>query len=336
MRDTPYFRPLVQSGQTRPRGALLLAGGPVWFSHVERMVRGGCEGEMLAVRDVPDEIIARLTAPRNAVLGLSFGRPRLMGVLNTTPDSFSDGGKFLGVDAAVKRGAEMIAGGADLVDIGGESTRPGAKPVGNAEEISRTRPVISALHARFSQTPLSIDTRKAEVAAAALSAGAGLINDVSALEYDAGMAPLLGKTRAAICLMHAKGVPENMQNAPTYDSVLLDVYDDLKRRVDQCRALGVSRDRILVDPGIGFGKTLAHNLALIRGLSLFHGLGCVILLGVSRKSFIGEIAKEPSADKRMFGSIAVALEGVRQGVQMLRVHDIRETKQAIDLWHATR
>ncbi|NOX40994.1 MAG: dihydropteroate synthase [Alphaproteobacteria bacterium] len=335
MPDRRYYRPLVQSGKVAPASAILLAGGPVWFTHVERLQRGR-EPEVISARELPDEIASALTSPRASICGLTFEHPLLMGVLNTTPDSFSDGGQFDGVEAAFRRGGEMIAQGADLIDIGGESTRPGAKLVDNAQEIARVLPVAEALHKEFSQTPLSIDTRKAEVASAVLAAGAGLVNDVSALEYDAKMGPLLAKSGAAICLMHAKGTPKNMQDAPRYDDVLLDVYDYLQGRIDHCLALGIARERILLDPGIGFGKTLAHNLALIRGLSLFHGLGCAILLGVSRKSFIGEIAREPDANARLPGSIAVGLEGLRQGVQMLRVHDIRETRQAVSLWQATR
>ncbi len=335
MPDKHYYRPIVQSGEARPKAALLLAGGPVWFTHVERLARSH-PGEIISARELPEDIATKLTSPRAAVCGLSFDRPRLMGVLNATPDSFSDGGQYSDIEAAIAHGAEMIAQGAELIDIGGESTRPGAKPVEIMQEITRTQPVISALRARFAQTPLSIDTRKAEVAKAAFEVDAGLINDVSAMGYDAGMGPFLAGTSAAICLMHAKGAPENMQDAPAYDDIMLDVYDYLQGRIAYCIALGISPERIVVDPGIGFGKTLAHNLALIRGLSLFHGLGCAILLGVSRKSFIGEVAQEPDAQARMPGSIAVALEGLRQGVQMLRVHDIRETRQAVSLWQATR
>ena len=179
--------------------------------------------------------------------------------------------------------------------------------------------------------PVSIDTRKSAVARAAMDAGANLINDVAALTYDTGMASFVAQCDAPVCLMHAKGDPATMQDDPHYDNVLLDVYDFLAARIDACVAAGITRDRIVVDPGIGFGKTLAHNIALLRGLPLFHGLGCPILLGASRKRFIGTLADAPDAADRMAGSVAVALQGVAAGVQFLRVHDIKETRQAVCL-----
>jgi dihydropteroate synthase len=195
--------------------------------------------------------------------------------------------------------------------------------------------VIKVLRAT-SDVPISIDTRKAAVAMEALEAGAQVVNDVSGFTYDAALAPLAAQAGAPVCVMHSQGEPETMQDDPKYDHVLLDVYDFLAERVDRLEATGILRDQIVVDPGIGFGKTQAHNLALIKGLSLFHGLGCPILLGVSRKKFIGTIGKEPQANKRAPGSIAVALAGVAKGVQMLRVHDVAETAQALRLWQATR
>ena len=261
--------------------------------------------------------------------------PFVMGVLNVTPDSFSDGGRHIGLEAGVAAAQRMIQDGADILDIGGESTRPGAVVVSEDEEVARTAPVIAAIRAS-SAVPISIDTRKASVAMEALEAGAQLVNDVSGFTYDAALAPLAAQAGVPVCVMHSQGDPETMQDDPKYDHVLLDVYDFLAERVDRLEATGILRDQIVVDPGIGFGKTQAHNLALIKGLSLFHGLGCPILLGVSRKKFIGTIGEEPQADKRAPGSIAVALAGVAKGVQMLRVHDVAETAQALRLWQATR
>ncbi|MFQ6554255.1 dihydropteroate synthase [Aestuariibius insulae] len=254
-------------------------------------------------------------------------QPRLMGVVNATPDSFSDGGQHLG-EAAITHGLALMKEGADLLDIGGESTRPGAEPVPEDEESRRVLPVVEALAAH---APVSVDTRKAGVARGALAKGATLINDVSALTYDKAMASVIAGAEAPVCLMHSAGDPKTMQDDPTYEDVLLDVYDALADRVDAAQIAGIARSRIVVDPGIGFGKTEAHNLALLKRLSLFHGLGCPILLGVSRKGFIGRIGGEPVPDRRVPGSVAVALHGIRQGVQITRVHDMAATRQAMAL-----
>jgi dihydropteroate synthase len=227
-----------------------------------------------------------------------------------------------------------MATDADLLDVGGESTRPGAADVPVADEIARTAPLIATLRAGGVTLPISIDTRKCAVASAALAAGADIVNDVSSFDYDPALADLVARSAAPVCLMHAQGTPQTMQLDPRYDDVLLDVYDWLADRVARAQSAGIPRDRILVDPGIGFGKTRAHNLALIARLSLFHGLGCPVLLGVSRKKFIGVIAGVDQADQRMPGSVAVALAGVAQGAQVIRVHDVAETRQALRLWQA--
>lgn len=327
-----YFRPIASVDPARPEGALPLAGGPAWFSSLERLERGG-KSEILPATEVPETVLRSLSARRAPVAGLSLERPRLMGILNVTPDSFSDGGSLRGA-AAVARARALARNGADILDVGGESTRPGAAPVSSGEELGRTIPLVNALSASGFPLPLSIDTRKADVARAALNAGARIVNDVSALRHDSEMASVVIESGAAVILVHARGEPRNMQDDPHYGNVLLDVYDHLAERVEICERKGIARARIMVDPGIGFGKTQAHNLALIRGLSLFHGLGCAILLGVSRKGFIGAIGDEPRAQRRAPGSIALALAGLRQGVQMLRVHDISETRQAVRLWQA--
>lgn len=313
----------------RPDGAHTLAGGWCWFTHAQRIERGAAS-TLVTAADIPDDVLTRLTAPRAPVAGVTMDAPRLMGILNVTPDSFSDGGMFVAADAAVAQARQMIADGADIIDIGGESTRPGAVTVDIPDEIARTAPVIAALRAQGS-APISIDTRKAGVARAALDAGAAIINDVAAMTYDTDMAALAAQTEAPICLMHAQGDPATMQDAPVYDHVMLDVYDFLAARVDVAQAAGIRRDRIIVDPGIGFGKTMAHNLVLLQNLSIFHGLGCAVLLGASRKRFIGTIANAPEARDRMAGSVAVALHGISQGMQILRVHDTLATRQAISL-----
>lgn len=326
-----YYRPIAQLDAARPVDALSLAGGWCWFDRVEALDRTG-RREVIPARDLPAEIRDRLTAPRAPLCGLGFDRPRVMGILNVTPDSFSDGGEHWGTAQALAHARVLKAEGADILDIGGESTRPGAAEVPVTDEIARVAPVIATLRSEGEGIAISVDTRKAAVARAALGAGAGLVNDVSAMEFDPGMAALVAETGAPICLMHAQGTPEVMQADPRYDDVLLDVYDALAERVAAAEAAGIPRARIMVDPGIGFGKTLDHNLTLLRGLSLFHGLGCAILLGVSRKRFIGTIGRAPEAKDRAPGSVATALTGVAQGAQMIRVHDVFETSQALRLW----
>ena len=327
-----YYRPIPSIDPARPSDALTLAGGWAWFSQVEVLSRAA-PSRLIPATELPEEVKTRLTAPRSALAGMDFARPNLMGILNVTPDSFSDGGMFDAPEAALVRAKMMVAEGADILDIGGESTRPGADYIVPELEITRTAPVISAIRAG-STVPMSIDTRKAAVAAAALAAGADLINDVYAFCHDPELANVAAQSGAPVCLMHAQGDPEVMQEHPEYQNVLLDVYDFLAARIAVAEAAGISRTQILVDPGIGFGKTQAHNLALLQRISLFHALGCGVLLGVSRKGFIGRIGNAPEARDRAPGSIAVALAAVAQGIQVLRVHDIKETKQALALWQA--
>ena len=326
-------RPLVQTDAARPPGALTLAGGWCWFDRVELLDRGG-PGRIVAASDLPGDVLDRLCAPRAAVAGLAMDRPQIMGILNVTPDSFSDGGRFLGTGAALTQARAMADAGAAIIDIGGESTRPGAGDVPVSAEIARTVPLIAELVAGGMATAISIDTRKAAVAQAALQAGAAMVNDVSAMAFDPGMAAAVAAAGVPVVLMHSRGAPATMQDDPAYDDVLLDVFDALAARIDAVVAAGVARRRIIIDPGIGFGKTAAHNLALLRGLSLFHALGLPLLLGASRKRFIGVIADEPVPDRRLPGSLAVALAAVAQGVQILRVHDVAETRGALALWAA--
>ncbi len=326
-----YYRPVAMTDAARPAAALPLAGGWCWFDRVEVLERG-TPPRLIGASDVPRDVLTRLTAVRPPLAGLPLDRPRIMGILNVTPDSFSDGGRFLAPEAALSQARAMTLAGADILDIGGESTRPGAAEVAVADEMARTVPVIAALCALG--VPLSIDTRKAAVAGVALAAGARIVNDVAALGFDPAMAGVVAQAGVPVVLMHAKGAPATMQDAPAYDDVLLDVYDFLADRITVAQAAGIARDRIVVDPGIGFGKSLAHNLMLLRGLSLFHGLGCAVMLGASRKKFIGTLSGQAQADRRVPGSLAVALAGVAQGVQILRVHDVDETQGALALWRA--
>ena len=332
--DRIYYRPLVQTGPRRPEGALPLAGGPCWFTQAEAISRTA-PSRYIAAGDIPEPYLTRLTAPRPPLAGLDLSQPRIMGILNVTPDSFSDGGAHDSPEKAHVRALGMVEDGADMIDIGGESTRPGAADVSVEEEIARTAPVIRALHEGKVGVPISIDTRKRAVAEAAVAAGAGLVNDVSGFTHDAALARYCVENGLPVCIMHAQGDPETMQEDPRYDDVLLDVYDFLAAQVKMLEAAGLPRARIIVDPGIGFGKRVGHNLALLAGLSLFHSLGCAILLGVSRKGFIGKLGNAPAPQDRAPGSIAAGLAGVAQGVQILRVHDVRETSQALALWQAS-
>ena len=264
-----------------------------------------------------------------------FPRPSVMGVVNVTPDSFSDGGAHTDADAAVVAGHAMAGAGAAIVDVGGESTRPGAQPVFEGDEEQRVGPVVRQLAA--AGTAVSIDTRKAGIASTALQGGAGLVNDVSALTFDPRMAEVVARASCPVVLMHHQGSPETMQQSPHYARpVLLEVYDWLEERIAAAVAAGIERSRIIVDPGIGFGKTVQHNLQLMNGLSMLHGLGCPIMLGASRKRMIGALSGEAPADRRLAGSLALALKGADQGVQLLRVHDVTETVQALRVWRGLR
>ncbi len=327
-----YDRPILQSGFVRPVEAKFLRGGRLWYDRIERITRDG--SHTISVGRAKPELVQALSEPLMGFTKLYDDRPLVMGILNVTPDSFSDGGHHNETAKAIKVALQMVEDGADIIDIGGESTRPGADYVSEADEIARTIPVITGLRQAGVSAMISIDTRKANVALAAFDAGADLFNDVSALTFDDQSLDIAKQTSVPICLMHALGDPKTMQDNPQYDDVLLDVYDFLETRINACEAAGLDRSRLIVDPGIGFGKTLDHNLRLLRNLSLFHTLGCPVLLGASRKRFIGTIGNETDATKRVGGSVAVALDALNHGVQILRVHDVKETKQAVDLWSA--
>ncbi|MBT6095777.1 MAG: dihydropteroate synthase [Rhodospirillaceae bacterium] len=254
-----------------------------------------------------------------------------MGIVNVTPDSFSDGGEALRVEDAIARGHTMLDDGADILDIGGESTRPGADPVSIDEELSRVIPVIEGLVA--GDALISIDTRRAAVMREAVGAGAGIINDVTALTGE-GALDAAADAGVPVMVMHMQGEPQTMQANPTYDDAPRDICDYLAARIEACEQAGISRERIAVDPGIGFGKTLDHNLQIIARMDEFHALGCAVVLGASRKSFIGRLSGEASAHRRTPGSIAAALTARALGVQIFRVHDVAETRQALDVWEA--
>jgi dihydropteroate synthase len=264
---------------------------------------------------------------------LDLSRPRIMGVLNVTPDSFSDGGDFFAPDKAVARAEQMVDEGAAIIDIGGESTRPGAPPVSLDEELQRVIPVIEALHAAV-PVPLSIDTRKPAVMQAAVAAGAGLINDVSALR-ETGAVEMVASLEVPVCLMHMQGAPKTMQDTPTYNNVVDEVAEYLQARAGVCLQQGIPKERILLDPGFGFGKTTTHNLLLLQQLERLVGIGFPVLVGLSRKSLIGKVLDLP-VDKRLYPGVALAVLAVWKGAALVRCHDIRPTREAIEMCQAVR
>ncbi len=259
---------------------------------------------------------------------LDLAQPRVMGILNVTPDSFSDGGRFVRREQAIEQALRMVAEGAAIIDIGGESTRPGAAEVSVEEELQRVIPLIEALAPELT-VPISVDTSKPEVMLGAADAGAGMINDVYALRRD-GALEAAAQTGLPVCMMHMQGEPRTMQAEPRYDDVVAEVQAFLQQRVVACEAAGIARERILLDPGFGFGKTLQHNLSLLKHLKAFHSLGLPLLVGMSRKSMIGAVLDAP-LEQRLHGSVAVATLAALQGAQLIRVHDVRATTDALKM-----
>jgi dihydropteroate synthase len=285
--------------------------------------------EALAAADILQE----LSGSRARIAGLSLDRPRFMGIVNVTPDSFSDGGQHATSKDAIEHGLRLVEEGAEILDIGGESTRPSADYVSADEEIRRVIPVVEGLRAR-TDAVISVDTRKAQVMRRAVAAGADILNDVSAFTHDPDALTVAAETGLPIVVMHAQGDPKTMNDNPHYDDVVLDVFDYLESRIQACVAAGIPKAKIVADPGIGFGKHLHHNVAVMAGLSLYHGLGVPILLGASRKKMIGQLCNVDDAADRVPGSLACAIAGVAAGVQIVRVHDVKETKQAVEVWRA--
>jgi dihydropteroate synthase len=325
-----------------------LAGGLNWFASVELIA---IEGDSRTSTElVPVEAIERrfdedmaaqwqaLTSTRPPLqLGdrtIRLDQPQVMGIVNATPDSFSNDGHMGDSSAAAEAGARMASAGAAMVDVGGESTRPGATSIWEGDEIERVVPVIRQLAA--GGTAVSIDTRKADVMTAALEAGARMINDVSALTYDDRSAPSVAAAGVPVVLLHHQGSPESMQDDPRYDDVLVEVYLWLEQRIAAAEEAGISRNKIMIDPGFGFGKNVGHNLELMNGLALFHSLGCPIVVGASRKRTIGALSGEAAPGERLGGSIAFALKAADQGAHMVRVHDVFETVQALRVWRGLR
>lgn len=276
--------------------------------------------------------LQQLALPRYFA-GLDCSNPLLMGILNITPDSFYDGGRYNNYQAAVDHAVSLKQAGADILDVGGESTRPGATPVEPALEMERVIPVVQELANRG--ILVSIDTRHHQVMESAISHGAKIVNDVSALTFEARSIDVMCRhPEISVILMHMQGQPATMQQQPFYSHVTLEVFDYLKKRLEKCLQAGISKDRLSIDPGIGFGKTLVHDIQLFQELSLFHGLGVPIVLGGSRKKMIGKLSLDAPVEKRLGGSIAISLQALNQGVQILRIHDVAETCQAYKVWQA--
>ncbi len=265
---------------------------------------------------------------------LTLDQPRVVGIINVTPDSFSDGGQFADLESAVAHGVRLAEEGADMLDVGGESTRPGSADVSVEEELRRVLPVIEQLIARTA-LPIAVDTSKPEVMRAAVAAGAGMINDVYALRREGAM-DAAADLRVPICLMHMQGEPRSMQDAPYYDDVVGEVHRFLTDRLFACELAGIDRRKVMVDPGFGFGKDLEHNLALLRRLERFADLGSGVYAGLSRKSMIGTLTGRKDPAERAAGSVAAALIAVQRGARMVRVHDVAATVDAVKVWHAVQ
>jgi len=311
-----------------------LAGGAVAFSRIESIslsLAGEIEAEVGSLSD-GDHDLSGFTRPRPGFGGLSVQRPLIMGIVNVTPDSFSDGGDHYDAGMAIARALEHAEAGADIIDIGGESTRPGATKISIADEIDRVLPVVEA--AVESGIRVSVDTRHGDVMQAAIEAGASIINDVTAFTDDHDSLEIVAGSGAGIVLTHMQGTPQTMQQAPAYRLASADIYDWLGERVSVCLAADIPLDLIAVDPGIGFGKNDWHNVEILNRAAMFHGLGCAVAIGVSRKSFIGRLAAVDDPKQRLPGTIAATLLALDRGVQIHRVHDVAEVKQAISIWAA--
>ncbi|MCR6632587.1 MAG: dihydropteroate synthase [Magnetospirillum sp.] len=327
--------PIADSGLAFTAGAVVWRDGDTaWVAlapYAEMVDWAEAESEEVA-RHL-GRLVRRIGGRRVPWAGLVLDRPQIMGIVNTTPDSFSDGGKHLAAEVAVASAFAMVEAGADIIDVGGGSTRPGAAPVPRDEELARVLPVVRAVAEKG--VAVSIDTRHAAVMEAAVAAGAKIINDITALEGE-GALTAAARSGAAICLMHMQGQPQTMQDNPTYRCAPLDIYDYLAGRIAACEAAGIDRALIATDPGIGFGKTPAHNAQVLAALALYHGLGCPILLGASRKRFVAALSNGEGPTERLPGTLAAHLAGLDAGAQIIRVHDVPETVQAVKVWQAVK
>ena len=330
-----YFFPEVNYLQGREQHLHTIYGGNTVFNSF-RVIERNKGSSVISSSEVKKEFLNRFTSKPHSTLGLNFETPIVMGILNVTPDSFYDGEGSFSEEQFVNKGLGLLKAGCCILDVGGESTRPGAKEVSATTEIGRIAGVIQKIKKVAPSSIISVDTRKAIVAEKALQVGASIVNDVSAGSFDKKMFNIVAKYNAGICLMHSQGLPENMQDQPYYDNVLLDVYDYLEGKITEAENNGISRGKIMADPGIGFGKSSGHNVEIIKKSGLFLGLGCPLMVGLSRKSFIGEILSESLPSARLAGSIAAMLKTLSNGVHIFRVHDVKETVDAIKIWNISK
>ena len=327
-----YFFPEVNYLQSGVDHLHTIYGGNTVFNSF-RVIERNKGSSVISSAKVKKDFLNRFISKPNSTLGLNFDTPIIMGILNVTPDSFYDGEGSFSEKQFVEKGLGLLKAGCCILDVGGESTRPGAKEVSSSTEIERVAGVIRKIKKCAPSAIISVDTRKAIVAEKALQVGATIVNDVSSGSFDKKMFNVVAKHNAGICLMHSQGLPENMQDNPHYDNVLLDIYDYLEKKIIEAESKGISRINIIVDPGIGFGKNSRHNIEIIKKAGLFLGLGCPLMIGSSRKSFIGEILNERLPSARLAGSIAAMLKTLSNGVNIFRVHDVKETADAIKIWN---
>ena len=327
-----YFFPELNYLQCGAEHLHTINGGNTVFNSF-RVTERNKGSRVISTSDVKKEFLKKFISKPNSKLGLNFDTPLVMGVLNVTPDSFYDGEQSFSENQFVEKGLALLKTGCSILDVGGESSRPGAKEVAASAEMERVVGVVKKIKKAVPSAIISVDTRKASVAEEALQAGAVIVNDISAGVFDKNMLGVVAKYKAGMCLMHSKGLPEYMQENPHYDNVLLDIYDYLKERIIEAERKGISRKKIIVDPGIGFGKNFSHNMQIIKKAGLFLGLGCPLMIGLSRKSFIGEIIGEKLPSARLTGSIAAMLKVLNNGVNIVRVHDVKETRDALKVWN---
>ncbi len=340
-----YVRPIFSKKNKTSNDYKKLGSSNLFFDTIEIITRkkDKTDNKFLKLEDLKSlkkeelksvlDQIKNITAPRKKIASIDFNRPKIMGILNVTPDSFSDGGKFNNLDKSTAHASQMIKDGADIIDIGGESTRPGATTIVSKVEIARVIPAIKKLKSKNKKTIISLDTRKPDVMRAGIKNNIDLINDVSGLRYSSKSIDLIKKNKIPFVLMHSIKNPKTMQSNINYENVLLDVYDFFKKKIAISERKKINRQSIILDPGIGFGKTVKQNLSLISNIALLHSLGCPVLLGSSRKTFIGKLDKNALEEKRLGGSLSTVIYALSQGVQVFRVHDVFETSQAIKVFN---
>jgi dihydropteroate synthase len=339
-----YVRPIFSKESCESKDYKKLGSSNLFFNTIEIISRNKkkINKKFIRLKDIKllekkelkevSRQVKEITFPRKKIASIKFDNPKIMGILNVTPDSFSDGGKFNTLYESTKYAAQMIKDGADIIDIGGESTRPGATTVSAKKEISRVIPTIKKIKNKNKKIIISLDTRKPEVMKMGIANGIDIINDVSGLRYSNKSIDIIKQKNTPFVLMHSIKNPKTMQVNINYDDVLLDVYDFFKKKIALCESKKIDKKSIILDPGIGFGKTVKQNLNLITNIALLHSLGCPVLLGSSRKSFIGKLHKNALEEKRIGGSIATIIHALNQGVQIFRVHDVFETSQAIKIY----